>query len=304
MVMNSNLRDRPSVGSTSRVAITSIDGRSFCSFGATSCRISLATKKEDDQDQIDLEEWIFAKLPSKHNVFDPSSPIFHSRFDSATGKVFYSCALCNGNEAGQYCYSSASQIAQHCELSSMHGNRIKNLYARRERIKNGLLLCRSLQFRLEPRIQQLGSQAWRNHVRSEMMVRFNTITGTGKRHTTGADLINADALLCEYELLERVSLLKMISWKALCVMEVLDKLRNLRRSSRLRRQNGRHLEDSISRYDNDDDDLDMVMEWLSDGWKASKPNMRRNPSIDTIVKSILPFLGGSGKGSTSILSKT
>lgn len=183
MVRNNHLRNLPSVGPTSRVTtIANNDGRSFYSFSATSCRVSLGT--ENDGVDESLEEWIFAKLPSNHNVFDPSSPIFLSRFDSASGKVLYSCALCNGknDDKAQCYYYTASQISQHCKLSCSHGNLIKKLYARRERIKNGMFLCRSHQFRLEPRIQQLGLQAWRNHVRSEMMVRFNTISGTGKRN--------------------------------------------------------------------------------------------------------------------------
>lgn len=83
-------------------------------------------------------------------------------------------------------------------------------------------------------------------------------------------------------------------------MEMLEKLCR-------RRRRRCHL-DSINNcnYDNDDDDddLDRVMEWLSDGWKESKPKMRRNPSIDAIVKNVLPFLGGRGKVSSSTFSKT
>jgi hypothetical protein len=94
-------------------------------------------------------------------------------------------------------------------------------------------------------------------------------------------LINADALLCEYEILERISLLKLAAWKSLSVTDMLTKLH----SRRIHRQDD-------SENNNDDRDLDMMMEWLSTGWKESKAEMRTSGKIEVIVQSILPFLGG------------
>jgi hypothetical protein len=232
------------------------------------------------------EEWVHVKLPSKYNVFDPSSPIFYTCYDATRGIVRYNCTLCSGH--GSRKLYAAHQLAQHCATSLTHRVRMKDLYARQDRIKNGLFVCRSHLHRMEPRIQQLGLQSWRHHVRAEMLTSFSSLTNTGTNSVTGSDLINADALLCEYELLERISLLKMAAWKCLCVTDMLTKLHDHRHHQH--RLSAEREDDSIG-GESDENHLDRMMEWLSTTWKESKAHMRSSGKIEVIVQHILPFLG-------------
>lgn len=116
---------------------------------------------------------------------------------------------------------------------------------------------------LESRVEQLHMPEWKDDVRLSLyraiMVSWE---GDGSPDDGGA-LEEARTKLRRYELMERTSLLELAVWKTACLNYPDPKpLRSL---------------------------LD-IQDWIKEGWKASKGNMRAAQDIPIIVKLVLPYL--------------
>jgi hypothetical protein len=112
---------------------------------------------------------------------------------------------------------------------------------------------------LQLRVEQLGLKAWRSEVIAQLY--WCLLYQFSSDNTANESMKAAQTLLVQLEHLERVSLLELAVWKAVCIAT---------------KDNGCH---------------HSWQEWLGEGWKAAKPETRSAREIGIVIESVLPFLG-------------
>jgi hypothetical protein len=169
--------------------------------------------------------------------------------DSTKYPACYSCALCN--------FTAVEPLFElHCKEEE-HVCRVQAICLMQEnRIARQ---CVEVHFRAD----QLGLPAWRTEVFGQLY--WCLLYQTSRDHDNNNKRMNAaKRVLFEFEHRERVSLLELAVWKAVCIAV---------------KDNGCH---------------HSWQEWFRDGWKSCKPRVRAANEIGIIVTSVLPFLGKVG----------
>jgi hypothetical protein len=169
-------------------------------------------------------------------------------------KHHYNCLLCNEHKM------SGDRIQTHI-CGSAHQQKVDRLNVS---INDGLSMQRLLH---SPQMQSamdrseiLGSPAWRNTVRAEL---FRCLT---VKPTPGLDrnqlLAPALQLLCEFEHLELLALLKLAVWKAQCLQQM----------------RAVHI------------DFFAIEQWRVSGWKTLKKEYQNNNAMTIIASLVRPIL--------------
>jgi hypothetical protein len=107
---------------------------------------------------------------------------------------------------------------------------------------------------LEPRIDKLGLQKWKDGVKA---ILFDLVAGRDQ-------LSVAEELLEKYEDMERISSLELAIWVHACI------------------QNPTKTESNDALH---------WHRWFQEGWKENKDSTRHSPAISGIIPHVLPFLG-------------
>jgi hypothetical protein len=111
---------------------------------------------------------------------------------------------------------------------------------------------------LQLRVDQLGLKAWQTEVLAQLY--WCLLYQFSHDNSALTRMKAAETLLVKYEHLERVSLLELAAWKAVCIAA---------------KVNGCH---------------HSWQEWYRGGWKGSKPGARTAREIGILVVSVVPFL--------------
>ena len=114
------------------------------------------------------------------------------------------------------------------------------------------------------RIDKLGLRSWRRHVKSKL---FWLLLHCGVEDLVyNAKLIaEAESLLSKYEHMERISLLELAIWKAVCIAIPVNVVAK--------------------------NDYHSWQDWARNGWKGGKSAMYKANEIGIIISSVIPFLG-------------
>jgi hypothetical protein len=168
---------------------------------------------------------------------------------SITG-ISYKCELCE--DVGM----TEKELNNHCGRNP-HISRVSQI--RQMQQNQSVVQCAALQ----PRIDELGLRAWQSEVESKL---YWTLLNHGAIDRTLATqrMVEAEALIQKYEGMERIALLELAIWKAVCIVNP---------------------DSTIAR-----NDYHFWQEWAREGWKCSKSTMRKANAIAIIMTAVLPFL--------------
>jgi hypothetical protein len=172
-------------------------------------------------------------------------PCRHESFvkvDSRTVPANYTCLLCDVTR-------EEPVFTAHCQ-DREHIRRALDI----RRIQENKVAVQCAELLL--RVDQLGLQAWRTEMFARMYQASSDSSVKRKR------IKAAKALLCKFERIERISLLELAVWKAVCLAIKYD---------------GCYMYHSWQ-------------EWIREEWKSSKHKVRNANEITIIIMSVLPFL--------------
>jgi hypothetical protein len=239
-----------------------------------------------------IKMWRFQKLPSNPDSFDAACSIFRqitmtttttpapaaAASTLANGRYVtrsqppplapvdytyhqYNCILCGHDPKGRFYSQQAMNL--HCQDPN-HVAMVQDVIEAQNDAQQDMLECLVKYDAMVPRIEKLGLQRWRHHVRSDLCTYLGSV---GQDYKT---MIRATNHLQKYEHLERISLLELVAWKAACVADT---------------------EANLSLYE--------MMEWLNHGWKTNKTKLQRCTAVtNVIVQNVVEFLEMPRKCST------
>jgi hypothetical protein len=184
-------------------------------------------------------EYVLCTVPQPKQVHSVWENTRHESFVSVVSRAFpmqYECLLCNVT-------LEEPHFNRHCQEQT-HIQRMEEI----RRMQGNPITVRSAVLQL--RIDQLGLKAWQSEVHDHLywclLYQFTNVTTANDRMT------EAETLLGKFEHLERVSLLELAAWKAVCIAT---------------KDNGCH---------------HSWQEWYDTGWKAAKPETRTAREIGIV----------------------
>jgi hypothetical protein len=176
------------------------------------------------------------------------------------GKSVYHCNLCNTELEADLIKSHCSSVRHHLRLSSVSHSQLQN---------NELAYACAC---LQPRIDKLGSQKWKWHVEASLYRAFmgEIIVDSSKR-----EIIKAKELILKYEKAEKIAMLELAIWKAMCISTYSDNEVIHGKQKQQSQQHGGHY---------------AWMEWTRRGWKQIKSEKRGCNEIGIVIAGVVPYL--------------
>ena len=185
-------------------------------------------------------------------------------YDSDTR--FYKCCLCGTG--------LMTEAAQKYHISGRyHRNKINESHVARQRFLD-LACWNDETMTLNSRAKALGLQKWTTEAQSAILCSLERMHKVSAKEAkqcgrlrvipspTDQALKEARNIIDHFEQMERLSLLELAVWKALCTLEHPFPMMNLKE----------------------------IRAWETEGWKAAKSRFRRHRGINIILSQVVPFL--------------
>jgi hypothetical protein len=196
--------------------------------------------------EFHADEHLFRTMP-------PANSYRHESFIIPNYSIIgmsYKCELCC--EEG---VMPEYELNNHC-VRNPHVSRVNQI--RQMQQNQSVAQCAALQ----PRIEKLGLRAWQYEAESKLYWTLLNNNADGARAAQW--MAEAIAVIQKYEEMERISLLELAIWNAVCIGNP---------------------DNTMAK-----DDYHSWQDWFREGWKCNKSAMRKANAIAVIISAVLPFL--------------